>query len=170
MARVPASSETLGAPPVSDASPLCSCRVAGVPREAGAWRRGDQPSAAAVAWQAATGPPPPRPGSPGVQLAQTRLVSGPDAEAAGRARPASELSGDTPVKPGAWLHVFLSGGGHRGWGRAWVDREVTWKGRRRCGPREGLYAWPVPWLSPPRAFLSLPLHGASPLGGSVPRS
>ena len=59
MARVPASSETLGAPPVSDASPLCSCRVAGVPREAGAWRRGDQPSAAAVAWQAATVPPPP---------------------------------------------------------------------------------------------------------------
>lgn len=40
---------------MSGTSPaLCSCRVAGVPREAGAWRRRDELSVAAAARQAVT--------------------------------------------------------------------------------------------------------------------
>ena len=41
-------------------------------------------------------------------------MSGPDAKTPGSGRPASEFSVGIPVKPGAWLHVFLSGGGGTG--------------------------------------------------------
>ena len=98
-----------------------------------------------------------------------RPVSGPHAEAAGGARPASELSGDTPVKPGAWLHVFFEWRGTQRLGtglsqeRSDLEREeeVWSEGGSVC--LAGPVALPAPGLP-------LPLHGASPLWGSVPRS
>lgn len=88
-------------------------------------------------------------------VTQARLVSGPDAETAGRPRPVSEFQ---------WLYLsslergsvpFLSRAGHRGLGQSWAEWGA-WK-RSRCPASQGRDACPGPRYSALRpSVCSLP--------------